>query len=141
MWLEVASSGGVTSPNDQPEWLGMRTELIRDAVEEGIAYGGEPVAAHAIGYAGIEAAVEAGVKFGGLTRAEAIVAGTRTSARLCGLDDHLGTVETGKIADIVVAEGNPLDDIDSLGDPAKILLVIKDGVAVVDRDGFLSPTR
>lgn len=39
----------------------MRRELIAAVVEEGHHYGGRPVAAHAIGYAGIRAAVEAGV--------------------------------------------------------------------------------
>lgn len=59
--LKVASSGGVSSPSDQPEWLGMRRELIAAVVQEAAAYGHKRVAAHAIGYAGIEAAVDAGV--------------------------------------------------------------------------------
>ena len=59
--IKVASSGGVSSPNDQPEWLGMRTELIAAVVAEAAAYGHRSVAAHAIGHAGIEAAVDAGV--------------------------------------------------------------------------------
>ena len=59
--LKVASSGGVSSPNDDPTWLGMRRRMIAAIVEEGRNYGGRPVAAHAIGYAGIRAAVEAGV--------------------------------------------------------------------------------
>ncbi|BBY89573.1 amidohydrolase [Mycolicibacterium tokaiense] len=59
--IKVASSGGVSSPNDDPSWLGMRREMIAAIVEEGRNYGGRPVAAHAIGYPGIRAAVEAGV--------------------------------------------------------------------------------
>ncbi|MFE2055627.1 amidohydrolase family protein [Streptomyces sp. NPDC059446] len=59
--VKLATSGGVTSPHDQPEWLGLRPEMIRAAVEEAQAYGGLPVAAHAIGRPGIEAAVRAGV--------------------------------------------------------------------------------
>lgn len=59
--IKVASSGGVSSPNDDPTWLGMRREMIAGIVEEAHNYGGRPVAAHAIGYAGIKAAVEAGV--------------------------------------------------------------------------------
>lgn len=35
-----------------------------------------------------------------------ITAGTRTSAELCGVDDTLGTLEVGKIADVVVVKGN-----------------------------------
>ena len=59
--IKLASSGGVTSPHDQPEWLGLRPEMITAAVEEADAYGGIPVAVHAIGRPGIEAAVNAGV--------------------------------------------------------------------------------
>ncbi len=59
--LKVASSGGVSSPNDDPSWLGMRRDMIAAIVEEGRAYGGRPVAAHAIGCSGIRAAVDAGV--------------------------------------------------------------------------------
>lgn len=59
--IKLASSGGVTSPHDQPEWLGLRPEMITAAVEEADAYGGLPVAVHAIGRPGIEAAVNARV--------------------------------------------------------------------------------
>src|SRR5690606_37870332 len=59
--IKVASSGGVSSPTDQPDWLGMRIEMVAAVVEECQAYGGRPVAAHAIGYAGVKAAVEGGV--------------------------------------------------------------------------------
>ncbi len=46
----------------------------------------------------------------GLTPAEAIVAGTRTSAAILKLDE-LGTVAAGKSADFIVLDANPLDDI------------------------------
>ncbi|CAN5547180.1 hypothetical protein BH10ACT9_BH10ACT9_20090 [soil metagenome] len=80
------------------------------------------------------------VRFGGLTPMQAIVAGTATSAELCGVGDRLGTVVADKIADLVVIRGNPLDDIDSVGDPDNILLVIKDGRPVGNRGNFVVPT-
>jgi imidazolonepropionase-like amidohydrolase len=46
----------------------------------------------------------------GMSAAEVIVAATRASAQILGLDD-LGTVAPGKSADFVVLEANPLDDI------------------------------
>jgi imidazolonepropionase-like amidohydrolase len=46
----------------------------------------------------------------GLTPMQALIAGTRTSARVLGLD-HLGTVAPGKSADFIVLNGNPLDNI------------------------------
>lgn len=223
--VKVASSGGVTSPNDDPDFLGARTEIVSALVEEANNYGGRKVAAHAIGFLGIQAAVEGGahsiehgyaltdelrqemvergqflvptlietlhpdtatpqavakstkwhaiaqesirasveagvkvavgtdaglvpdhgdtlgelgclVKFGGMTPLQAIVAGTRTSAELCGVDDVLGTLEAGKIADVVVAKGNPLDDIDSLADHDNILLVLKEGKVASNRGEF-----
>jgi len=60
--VKLATSGGVTSPHDRPEWLGLRPEMVRAAVEEAEAYGGLPVAVHAIGEPGIAAAVRAGVR-------------------------------------------------------------------------------
>ncbi|MBO1335721.1 amidohydrolase family protein [Streptomyces sp. VRA16 Mangrove soil] len=59
--IKLATSGGVTSPHDRPEWLGLRPEMVRAAVEEAQAYGGLRVAVHAIGEPGIAAAVRAGV--------------------------------------------------------------------------------
>ncbi len=46
------------------------------------------------------------------------------------------TLEPGKCADAVIARGNPLDDIRALGDPANILLVMRDGVAYEDVEGL-----
>ncbi len=51
---------------------------------------------------------------GGMTPLEALTATTRTAAELMGLDTNLGTVETGKLADLVIVEGNPFD-FDTLG--------------------------
>ncbi|MGJ7417034.1 amidohydrolase family protein [Streptomyces cinereoruber] len=59
--VKLAASGGVTSPHDRPEWLDLRPELVRAAIEEAEAHGGLWVAVHAIGEPGIAAAVRAGV--------------------------------------------------------------------------------
>ncbi len=53
----------------------------------------------------------------------AIVSGTRTAAALCQLDD-LGTIEPGKLADLVVLDGDPLRNVEAIGSP---FLVIKGG--------------
>jgi adenine deaminase len=47
----------------------------------------------------------------GLTPAEALQAATRDPARFLGFADSLGTVETGKLADLVLLERDPLLDI------------------------------
>ncbi len=47
----------------------------------------------------------------GLSPAEALRAATITPARVLGVDDELGTVEDGKLADLVLLDSNPLEDI------------------------------
>jgi imidazolonepropionase-like amidohydrolase len=63
----------------------------------------------------------------GMSPLDAITAGTLHSARLLGLDTSLGTVETGKTADLVVCDGDPVTDIDVIGDPSSVVLVVQDG--------------
>jgi imidazolonepropionase-like amidohydrolase len=63
----------------------------------------------------------------GLSPMEAIVAATRTAAECLGWADRVGTLEAGKWADVVVARGNPLDDIRSLANPANVVLVLQGG--------------
>jgi imidazolonepropionase-like amidohydrolase len=47
----------------------------------------------------------------GLTPMEAIVAATSSSARLLRREQELGTVQTGRLADMVLLDANPLQDI------------------------------
>jgi imidazolonepropionase-like amidohydrolase len=63
----------------------------------------------------------------GLSPMDAIVAGTATAADVCRLGDQIGTLEPGKRADLVVAAGNPLDQIKLLADADNITLVVQDG--------------
>jgi imidazolonepropionase-like amidohydrolase len=47
-----------------------------------------------------------------------------------GLDT--GTIAPGKLADLIVVDGDPIADITVLGDPARLLAVLKGGVATKD---------
>lgn len=69
----------------------------------------------------------------GMTTMEAIVATTRTAAECLGWQDRVGTIEAGKLADIVITRTDPLQDIRSLEKPDNILLVMKDGKVIKDR--------
>jgi imidazolonepropionase-like amidohydrolase len=66
----------------------------------------------------------------GLTPAQALVAATRTAAQALDLDEHIGTVAEGKLADLIVVDGDPLTEPDLLADPARIWLVLQQGVPV-----------
>jgi imidazolonepropionase-like amidohydrolase len=70
------------------------------------------------------------VDYGGFSAMGAIEAGTRIAARVLGLEKELGTVEEGKIADLVLVDGNPLDDIDVLLNQESICLVMQGGKIV-----------
>jgi len=69
----------------------------------------------------------------GLTPQEAIVAATRNTAEALGIGERLGTLEPGKLADCVVVDGDPLEDISVLTSRESILMVIKEGRVEVDR--------
>ena len=64
----------------------------------------------------------------GLTPAEVLVAATSTAAQALDLDEYIGTVASGKIADLIVVDGDPLADPQLLSDPARIWLVLQAGV-------------
>ena len=63
----------------------------------------------------------------GATPWQTLIAATRNAADLCGVGEDLGTVEPGKLADLIVVDGNPLDDIDNL---RRLRLVLKEGTVV-----------
>lgn len=75
----------------------------------------------------------------GLTPMQALQAATQWAARCLGLERELGTIEKGRLADLVVVNGNPLDDVKILLDPARIALVLKGGAVCADRRG--APAR
>ncbi len=66
----------------------------------------------------------------GFSPMEAIEAATRIAARVLGWEKELGTVEEGKLADLVLMAGNPLDDMQILLKRESIQLVMKNGKQV-----------
>ncbi|SMY03199.1 metal-dependent hydrolase family protein [Brevibacterium antiquum] len=224
--IKVCTTGGVSSPSDTPDDIGVPEHHVRLIVEEMNKRQGQPVAAHAQGTDGILQALRGGVssiehgyaidaeglqlaidqgaflvptlssalrlpspddvpdylyqkkikwsaiarehitealktdvkvamgtdsgicphgrnltELGhlvelGYTPLKAITAGTKNAATLLRLDKDLGTVEAGKLADLVITDFNPLDDITTLADPDNVPCVIQGGRAVKDRTGI-----
>jgi len=65
----------------------------------------------------------------GLTAMDVIVAATRNNARVCGQEENLGTLEPGKLADIIVVDGDPLSDL--VGSIRRVTHVVLGGELVV----------
>lgn len=102
-------------------------ESFRRAVSAGvrIAMGtdaGTPFNRHGANAAEIALMVECG-----MSPVQALVAATRTAAELLDLTDETGTIETGKAADLLIVDGDPLTEISLLCDADRIAGVLKDG--------------
>ncbi len=69
----------------------------------------------------------------GMTPLEAIVASTKIAAECLDMAADLGTIEAGKLADLIVVDGDPLNEIGVLDCPERIGLVMKCGVVHVNR--------
>ena len=66
----------------------------------------------------------------GMTPMQAIVATTKVAAECLGWGDRVGTLQVGKLADVVITRADPLKDIRSLEDNANIAVVMKGGQVV-----------
>jgi imidazolonepropionase-like amidohydrolase len=105
-------------------------ESVRMAHEAGVrvAMGtdaGTPFNTHGENIGELQRLVEVGY-----SAVEALESGTRIAAQLLGVENELGTVEEGKLADLVVVEGNPLDDIALLQHTEAIRLVMQGGLVI-----------
>ncbi len=63
-----------------------------------------------------------------LTPMEVLISATRTNAELFRMQDRIGTVEAGKLADLLVVKGNPLRDLRLFQNPDNLRLIMKGGV-------------
>ena len=137
----------------------MAYDLIANGLEQGVPPEAVEKASDALEYntAGFRAALDAGAGIAmgsdagtafndhgrswreasfmvrhGMSPMSAIVAATRNGADLLGLGDQVGTVEPGKMADLIVVDGDPLADISRLGN---VLCTIQGG-RIVTRNGL-----
>jgi imidazolonepropionase-like amidohydrolase len=107
----------------EPRRLREARAAVRAAKEAGVTIvnGSDMgVFAHGQGARELELLVQSG-----LTPAEAIRSATTVAARVLRLDDRLGSVEPGRLADLIAVAGDPIKDIETL---RKVRLVMKGGV-------------
>ena len=71
----------------------------------------------------------------GATPWQTLLAATKHAATLCGVGDDLGTLEVGKIADLIVVGANPLEDVNNV---RQLQLVLKEGKVVSDKRSSLA---
>ena len=63
----------------------------------------------------------------GFTPAEALSSATKVAAEVIGMGDELGMIEPGRLADLIVCQGNPLENIGLLSNPENISLIYQSG--------------
>jgi imidazolonepropionase-like amidohydrolase len=125
---------GETAEPD-PQMTPMLAELARRNIDEGAA------SMRAARDGGVKIALGSDVRLGtgleirrmirhGLTAREALMAATSTAAQALGLAEHIGTVEEGKLADLLIVDGDPLEEPDLLTSTSRIWLVLQLGVPV-----------
>jgi imidazolonepropionase-like amidohydrolase len=73
------------------------------------------------------------VHYVGFTPMETLVSATRTGAEILGRERDLGTLEPGKLADVLVVDGDPLADIRVLEDRSRFIAVIQGGIVKAGR--------
>jgi imidazolonepropionase-like amidohydrolase len=135
-WM-AGLAGDVIDPEGaeaDPALAPMLVELARHNLEQGAASmraARDAGVKIALGTDGGETAVELlRMIHHGLTQEEALRAATQTAAEALGIDEHVGTIEPGKLADLVVVDGDPLADPGLLSDRNRIWLVLQLGEPV-----------
>ena len=69
----------------------------------------------------------------GMKPMDAILTATRNAAQALKMDKEIGTIESGKLADIIAVNGDPLKNIRCIQDKKNIQLVMKEGKVYADR--------
>jgi imidazolonepropionase-like amidohydrolase len=137
--LEQAEQRG---EGDQPRWQKMRRDIEETCrmLPEASAAGvklvlGDDYGAVQIPHGEYAKELEAYVKQAGVAPLEVIRWATKNGAELMGRGHELGTVQEGKLADLLVVDGDPIVDIRVLQDREKLFAILKGGEFVKDSLG------
>jgi len=102
---------------------------VKLAVDAGVTVGsGTDLLGPGQNRRGLEIALKAAI----MGPMAAIVSATATSAGILRVDDRVGTVEEGKLADLIAVAGDPLAEPELFDDPDRVVVVIKGGQVVKD---------
>ncbi len=133
-WCPTITVGAYVAPGRGGNWQPM-VEAEKKAFQEGLRKGIKVVFGTDVGgFPWTELNQAREFKYYvdyGMTPMQAIRTATSTAAEMLGWGDRLGTIEAGKIADIVAVAGDPLKDITEL---ENVRFVMKDGV--IYKNGF-----
>jgi imidazolonepropionase-like amidohydrolase len=80
------------------------------------------------------------VNYVGFSAMDTILCATRTGAQICGTDHEVGTLEAGKLADVLVVDGDVVADIAVLEDRSRLLAVIQNGIVKAGTLAGFQPT-
>lgn len=126
------------SDSNVPQWIRNKNNILQDNSESSLkmAYAaGVPIAMGSdvgtpLNYHGENGLEVYWMQHAGMSAMDALVAATGNAARALGWDAWMGTLEAGKVADLIVVDGNPLDDLRILADKARLQFVMQDGKVV-----------
>jgi imidazolonepropionase-like amidohydrolase len=123
---------------NRPSGGGMSTlyenqfKAVRKAWEAGVplALGTDNMGFETLPHGGSALELELYVEKVGVPAMEALKIGTINGAKVIGMENDLGTIEKGKLADIIAVKGDVLEDIKLLQDHANVKLVMREGKAL-----------
>ena len=112
---------------------GVRQESMRKAYQAGVRIFMGTDSCNTMAFGGHARELELMNERISMSVMETIVASTSAAAEALGIAEITGTVTAGKMADLLVVDGDPLSDIRILQEPSKLLGVVKEGSILVDR--------
>jgi imidazolonepropionase-like amidohydrolase len=130
-----------------PDWIVGKLMETQDAAVKSLRAAhkaGVPIAmgsdaATPLNYHGENGLEIACMQQAGLSSMECLVAATLSAAKALGRDTQIGSIEEGKLADLLVLDSNPMDDLKRLGDKKTIRAVFRDGQLVARQPGDAYP--
>jgi len=131
-------------PGSMPAWALPKLETVaraqRETLPEAIRRGVKVALGTdcGVGYHGTNAREIGLLVEAGMTPMGAIEAGTRVAAELLRMEEDLGTVTAGKLADLIAVDHDPLAEPNRIGNPDSVRLVLKGGAIAKDGDRRLA---